>query len=173
MIMMSFFSRRSSIALACLLAACSQGASTSTSNTSATASANKAASDWVHQGATVCETHLTPAVVGEILKSPDGRSKSLGAQACAFETPGGSSISVTLTLGGVAGLDAHMPYLGDVSPLAGVGDKAVRTAAGIEAAKGKDRLCAIDVMPPFAAKLSGDALAEKLGAICNELFALP
>jgi hypothetical protein len=58
-------------------------------------------------------------------------------------------------------------------PLPGVGDKAVRSATGVEAVKGNDRMCGIDVMPPFGNKLSGDALAQKLGEICNKLFALP
>ena len=66
-----------------------------------------------------------------------------------------------------------MKYLTDPVPVAGVGDKAVRTMLGIEAAKGADRMCSIDVMPPFATKTSGEALAHKLGTICNQLFALP
>ena len=59
------------------------------------------------------------------------------------------------------------------TPLAGVGDKAVRTREdGVQAVK-RDRICAIWVKPPFGNKLKGDAMAKKLGEVCNELFALP
>jgi hypothetical protein len=169
----SFFRHLLGGGLACALVACSHGASTSASGTASASKPAPAASAWIGHGATACETYLTPSVVGEILKKADGRSKPLSSQGCTYETTDFSSINIMLTLGGVATLNAHMPYLSDVSPLAGVGDKAVRTATGIEAAKGTDRICGIDVMPPFAAKVSGDALAEKLGAICNQLLTLP
>lgn len=177
MMTVSLLRRAAILGLACALAACSRDTSAPASNAGTSATANKptasTAPTWIDHGATACDTYLTPAVVGEILKKPEGHSKRLAAQSCNFETPDFSSINITLTPGGVAVLDAHMAYLGDVAPLAGVGDKAVRTASGIEAAKGTDRICSVDVMPPFAAKISGDALAQKLGAICNQLLALP
>jgi hypothetical protein len=128
---------------------------------------------WVANGASACEKYLTPDFVGQIFKNPAGQAKKRGVQGCGFETPDFASISITLAAGGPSVFDAHQKYLTNPVPLDGVGDKAVRTAAGIEAVKGQDRMCGIDVMPPFGNKLSGEALAKKLGEICNKLFALP
>jgi len=170
-------SLRSAIAacLLCALAACTQkSAPTSSQNAaSQSASAPAAGAPWIANGATACDTYLTSAVVGEILKNPSGHTKKLSPQACAYETTDFASISITLIPGGTSSLDRHMQYLPEPVPLAGVGDKAVRTMLGIEAAKGADRMCSIDVTPPFATKTSGEPLAQKLGAICNQLFALP
>jgi len=140
---------------------------------SQSASAPAAGAPWIANGATACDTYLTSAVVAEILKNPSGHAKKLSPQACAYETTDFANISITLIPGGTASLDRHMQYLPDPVPLAGVGDKAVRTMLGVEAAKGADRMCSIDVTPPFATKTSGEPLAQKLGAICNQLFALP
>ena len=129
--------------------------------------------DWVANGATACEKYLTPEFVGQIFKNPAGQAKKRGVQGCGFETPDYASISITLTAGGPSVFDAHQKYLTNPVALDGVGDKAVRTASGIEAVKGQNRMCGIDVMPPFGNKLSGEALAKKLGEICNKLFALP
>lgn len=129
--------------------------------------------DWVANGATACEKYLTPDFVGQIFKNPAGQAKKHGVQGCGFETPDYSSLSITLTAGGPSVFDAHQKYLTNPVPLDGVGDKAVFTASGIEAVKGQSRMCGIDVMPPFGNKLSGEALARKLGEICNRLFALP
>jgi hypothetical protein len=168
------------IAGACfVLASCTQNASTSggsqraASQAPAPTQASSTGGIWIANGASACDTYLTPAVVAEILKDPAGQSKTLSPQSCSYKTRDFASISITLMGAGTTGLDAHMKYLTDPVPLAGVGDKAVRTAIGIEAAKGANRMCSIDVMPPFAAKTSGEALAQKLGAICNRLFALP
>lgn len=162
----------------CVLAACSQSATTSAPSGSATPSmggtpAPAASANWTANGATACDRYLTPAVVADILKNPAGHSKPTSGWSCAYETSDYASIGITLMAVGIAGLDQHLKYLSDPTPLAGVGDKAVRTAIGIEAAKGANRMCSIDAMPPLATKVSGEALAQKFGAICNQLFALP
>ena len=161
----------------CVLVACSHGTSTPAQSGSTAPSpggtAAPAANAWTANGATACDRYLTPAIVAEILKNPAGHSKPTSAWSCSYETSDDSSIGITLMAVGTAGLDAHLKYLVDPAPLAGVGDKAVRTAIGIEAAKGANRTCSIDAIPPFAMKVSGEALAQKLGAICNQLFALP
>lgn len=160
----------------CALVACSQRTSTSgapSSSVTAQSASSSAHPAWTANGATACDTFLTPAIAAEILKNPTGHAKPLSAWSCAYETTDFSNISITLMAVGTAGLDQDLKNLSDPTPLAGVGDKAVRTTIGIEAAKGADRMCNIDVMPPFAAKVSGEALAQKLGAICNQLFALP
>lgn len=160
--------------VAVLLVACTQRAPTPGQKVSnAAPSGTPATGAWIANGATACDTYLTTAVVAGILKNPAGHTKKLSPQACAYETTDFASISITLMAGGTTGLDMHMKYLADPVPLPGVGDKAVRTMIGIEAAKGADRMCSIDVMPPFATTTSGEALAQKLGAICNQLFALP
>jgi hypothetical protein len=128
---------------------------------------------WVTNGGDACAKYLTPDLVGQIFTNPAGHAKKLSAQGCSFETPDFASINITLTAGGPKAFDAHQKYLSNPVPLSGVGDKAVRTASGIEAVKGQNRMCGIDVMPPFGNKLSGEALAKKLGEICNKLFALP
>ena len=158
---------------ACVLAACSHGASTDAHGSATSASASSTQAAWIANGATACDTYLTPAVVADILKNPTGRTKQLSAWSCAYKTTDFANISITLTPAGTAGLDRHIGFLPDPTPLAGVGDKAVRTSLGIEAAKGTDRMCSIDITPPFAAKQSGEAPAQKLGPICNALFALP
>lgn len=163
--------RATAACVGCALAACTQGTSTPGVGSGGTPPATDA--NWIANGATACDTYLTPAVVAGILKKPAGHTKKLSPQACAYETSDFASISITLMPGGTNGLDMHMKYLVDPVPLPGVGDKAVRTMIGIEAAKGTDRMCSIDVMPPFATTASGEPLAQKLGAICNQLFALP
>lgn len=141
---------------------------------SASAKAAKAEGPlWVANGGDACEKYLTSDFVGQIFKSPAGHAKKLSAQGCSFETPDYASINITLTAGGPSVFDAHQKYLSNPVPLSGVGDKAVRTASGIEAVKGQNRMCGVDVMPPFGNKLSGEALAKKLGELCNRLFALP
>jgi hypothetical protein len=137
------------------------------------APASAPGSNWTANGATACDKFLTPDVVGAIFKNPAGHSKTTSAAGCIFETPDFASIAITLTPGGPVVFDAHQKYLSDPVPLSGVGDKAVRTATGIEAVRGSDRMCGIDVMPPFGNKLKGEALARKVGEVCNALFALP
>lgn len=170
------------IALVCVLcetSACTPGtpASADGSNTAtATASATGNSTDanvWVNNGATACDKYLTPDVVAEILTHPAGQSKKLSAQACAYKTDAGN-IDITLTNGGLKGFNVRLQYLVDPVPLPGVGDKAVRSVGGIAALKGSDRGCSIHAGgAPGSTKLTGEALAQKLGAICNKLFALP
>lgn len=161
------------ISILCTLAACSQGNS-SRAASPASDSAAPGGGGWASNGATACEMYLTPEFVGEIFENPAGHAKKLSAQSCSFETPDLASIAITLIAGGPAAFDAHQPYLADPVPLPGVGDKAVRTAiGGIEAVKGNNRMCDVDVTPPFASRLKGEALALKLGEVCNKVFALP
>jgi hypothetical protein len=58
-------------------------------------------------------------------------------------------------------------------PISGIGDAAYWNEAGALSAVKGDRMCDISVVIPGAAKIRGAALAEKLGAICNQLFTLP
>ena len=160
------------------LTACSQNGSNyaGPANSSAAAS-NRAAAPrgWIANGATACDKHLTPDVVAAILSHPTGKSRRLSDQACRFESnDSGGSISITLANAGPAAFDQYQQYLVYPRPLAGVGDKASSSLTGIDAVKGNDRTCTIDAGgAPGSTKLTGDALAQKLGEICNRLFALP
>ena len=177
---MSFCSPRRAALLGalCALTACGRDASTSSSAPRASAATARRAPDgpnWTSNGATACERYLTPSVVAAILAHPAGRTKALSPQACTYETADNSgSLSITLTNAGPSAFDQYQQFLVDPVPLPGVGDKASRSRTGIDAVKGQDRTCTIDAVgPPGSTKLTGEALARELGAVCNALFALP
>ena len=130
---------------------------------------------WQKNGAQACERYLTHDVVASILATADGASKTLSVQACSFSTSDNSgSISITLSSAGPAAFDAYQKYLVDPQPLSGVGDKASQSVIGIDAVKGTDRSCSIDAGgAPGSLRLKGPELGQKLGALCNQLFALP
>lgn len=165
------------------VSACSRG-SASPSDTSG-APADKAAAsaaargssgggNWTDHGATACDMYLTPALVAAILSRPSGHSKKLSPQSCTYQTDSGDSISITLASAGPDAFDRYQQFLVDPVPLPGVGDKASRSMIGIDAVKGADRMCTIDTGgAPGATRLRGEALAQQLGKICNQLFALP
>ena len=166
-------------AMLCALAACSQnhGSNNVGPSDSSAAASNQAApsNGWIANGATACDKYLTPDVVAAILSHPAGKTKRLSGQACTFESnDSGGNISITLSNAGSAAFDQYQQYLVDPRPLAGVGDKASSSLTGIDAVKGNDRTCTIDAGgAPGSTKLTGDALAQKLGEICNKLLALP
>ncbi len=167
--------------MTCAIAACSRGAPTPAGGAGAPVSSSSssthtaATSGWIANGATACEKYLTRDVVAAILTNPAGQSKQLSAQACTYETSDNTGhISITLAAAGPEAFDRHQEFLADPHPLAGVGDKASRSLIGIDAVKGQDRMCTIDADgPPGATRLTGEPLAQKLGEICNRLFALP
>jgi hypothetical protein len=59
--------------------------------------------------------------------------------------------------------------------MTGVGDAAFWNHAGaLSAVKGHERGCNISVIgEAYGMKLQDEALAQKLGQVCNKLFALP
>lgn len=141
-------------------------ASTAIAGSSAAATGN-----WTSLGGTACATYLTPDVAKNLLADPPGTPKTLSPQACSLETSGGN-ISVTLIADNAAGFDAFSKNLVDPHPLSGVGDKALQHMIGIAAFKAPSRVCTIDAVgAPGFVKLSGDALGQALGAVCNKLFA--
>lgn len=157
-----------------MLAACSAGggASSGSGNASHSSPTQSGGIDWASNGARACEQYLTPEFVAQIFEKPTGQIKRLAGWSCSYTGSAGAHIGITLQNAGVASFDAHQQFLVNPTPLAGVGDKAVFSALGIEAVKG-DRMCSITLMPLSSSKLSGDALAHKLGEVCNKLFALP
>ncbi|MEO8779767.1 MAG: hypothetical protein ABI389_13980 [Rhodanobacter sp.] len=100
-----------------------------------------------------------------------GTSNRLSDWSCSFDTPASDSISIVLIDASAATFDAD-PNAQGAAPISGIGDKAVRTVTGVEAYKAHHGICQIDVVRPFSIKLKGEALAKKLGEVCNKLFAL-
>ena len=141
-------------------------ASTGSASSSSTSTGN-----WTSLGATACATYFTADVTRNLLADPPGTPKTLSAQSCSLHTDGGN-ISVTLIADNAAGFDAFSKNLVDPHPLTGVGDKALQHMIGIAAFKAPSQVCTIDAVgAPGFVKLSGDALGQVLGAVCNKLFA--
>jgi hypothetical protein len=160
------------LAIGLALAACSHKAPPASNQEAAAPMRASPASGWIANGAVACEKFLTPDLVSRIFAKTDGHAKPLSGQACSYETPEGNSINITLIAAPRASFDAD-PNTQGATLVGGIGDNAVRTASGIESFKDGKGICQIDVMPPFGNKLSGDALAQAVGVVCNKLFALP
>lgn len=147
---------------------CSHDSSASTGNAGTSGAST---GNWTSLGATACATYFTPDVARNLLAQPPGTPKTLSAQSCSLETSSGN-ISVTLIADDAAGFDAFSKNLVDPHPLTGVGDKALQHMIGIAAFKAPSRVCTIDAVgAPGFVKLSGAALGQALGAVCNKLFA--
>jgi len=127
-------------------------------------------SAWIANGATACAKYLTPAVTAAIVNGSVNAPKQTGPNTC-------SAHPLYLTLkvmdGGAAAFRQQMPMIADAHPIGGIGDAAYWNGAGAMSSVQGDRECTISILLPSDAKLSGAALAEKFGAICNQLFALP
>jgi hypothetical protein len=146
-----------SIAAACL--ACALGG--------ASASADNGKS-WTANGASACEKYLTPDVLASILTAPAGPSARLDADYCHT-----GSIYIHLTVANVEVFRQELPGIAFAHPMVGVGDAAFWNQAGaFSAVKRPDRRCDISVVGP-PPKIHDEELAQKLGEICNKLFALP
>lgn len=131
--------------------------------------------------ASACETLvLKPADVGAFLHAPITHATALAGdgQSCAFLTTGFSAITVSVRPGlGKASLEAwsagKMPL--PVRPLNGVGDAAVWQDTLHEViAQKNDVLCDIQIRGGNEdIAVPADTLPEKLGALCNRIFAAP
>ena len=136
-------------------------------------------SDWAKNGATACTKLLTADFRKAILSHPAGTSKAQDAYSCAFAGDSGGTI-IKIELADHLTLEAWKAYNKIDRPaaiaLAGVGDQALRidNPTVVDAWKKGDRNCRVMLMAiEEQPKLTGDALAKKLGGICNQLFALP
>ena len=168
------------------LAACKQSASdagngqdgsSSAAATGAAAPTLAPSDPWVLNGATACAKYLTPEIITAVFGSTAGDNETTGPATCTFSTahqPNSdyATISITLSSGGRDVFDADIDTVNG-TPLSGVGDKAVRTNEDAVFAVKGDHLCKVYVKPPYGNKLTGDALALKLGEVCNKLFGLP
>ena len=117
---------------------------------------------WVDNGATACEKYLPPDVVAAILRTPGGRPRRLDAHSC---NVGPIYIDV---------FRQEVPRIFGAHPIGGIGDGAYWNGAGaLSAVKGHDRGCDVSVIDPGAPKIHNAELGQKLGEICNKLFAIP
>lgn len=168
----------------CALAACKQNPPAPPNGAGAAGAAGAASpptadttDQWVLNGATACARYLTPDEITAVFGKASGDSQPNGPHACTFSAAHApntdySTINIYLSSGGSAVFDEDVDTKNG-TPLSGVGDKAVRTQEdGVQAVKG-DHICNIGVKPPYGNKLQGDALALKLGEVCNKLFSLP
>ncbi len=126
---------------------------------------------WNAYGATACETFLTPAVMSTVLNDPSGAATKDNATSC---HRGG--IYIKLQTQDPAALKREIPRIAYAHPLSGVGDVAYWNDAGATtAAKAPNRGCvvqAIIAVSTHDTKIAGEDLGQKLGEICNKLFAL-
>ena len=167
-----------------VLAACSQGAGTpggsATSNGAGGSSGEPAAAPKVSGNA--CDMKLlTASDLAGVLDKPVTGSKALAGdtQTCIFTTglePGAPQLSVGLRAGmGRASIasytSGHMDAYSKWEPLSGVGDGAVWISQLHEVqAQQDDVLC--DIQPDGLSVVLGNAAAQqKLGALCNTIFA--
>jgi hypothetical protein len=123
---------------------------------------------WIANGATACEKYLTPDVVSAILVSPAGPAQRIDANSCHA-----GMIYITLKVADIDEFRLEIPRIAFAHPIAGVGDAAFwNQGGGFSAVKGHDRGCDISVVGA-PVKIHDAALGQKLGEVCNKLFALP
>ena len=125
---------------------------------------------WTANGATACAKYLTPDVLAAILRNPAGSPERLDAQSCRT-----GSVYISLKVANIDVFRQEVSRIALAHPMAGVGDGAYWNQAGaVSAVKGHDRGCDISVLgAPGVTKIRDEALGQKLGEICNKLFALP
>jgi len=154
------------VAAICTLGACAR-AGTPADNGAASASAANSA--WVNNGASACEKYLTPDVLAAILPNPAGLTQRIDGQSCHT-----GAIYISLIVADIDVFRQEVPRIVGTHPFAGVGDGAYWNAAGtsVAAVKGHTRGCHVSMIGA-ATKIQDEALAQKLGDICNKLFALP
>ena len=135
----------------------------------ALAAPGSSGSAWTANGATACEKYLTPDVVAAILRNPAGKPRRLDANSCNV-----GPIYISLKVADIDVFRAELPRIFQAHSIGGIGDGAFWNGAGaLSAVKGHDRGCDISVIDPGAPKIHNAELGQKLGEICNKLFAIP
>jgi hypothetical protein len=128
-----------------------------------------AQSAWTNNGATACQKLLTPDVLASILRNPAGQPRRLDSNSCNV-----GPIYISLKVADIDVFRQEIPRIFGAHPISGFGDGAYWNEAGaFSAVKGHDRGCDISVIDPGAPKIRNAELGQKLGAICNKLFAIP
>ena len=125
---------------------------------------------WIANGATACEKYLTPDVVAAILRTPAGHPRRLDVKSC-----NAGMIYIFLKVADIDVFRLEVPRIAGAHPISGIGDGAYWNEAGaLSAVKGHDRGCDISIIgAPGELKIHNAALGQKLGEICNKLFAIP
>ena len=124
---------------------------------------------WTANGAGACAKYFTPDFVGAVMGGPPKPAKVTSDSSCLS-----GMLYITLESTSAEHFRQQMPLIAATHPISGIGDVAFWNDAGtVSSAKGQDRGCNIGVFLPNQAKLQREALAQKLGTICNKLFALP
>jgi len=137
--------------------------------TSPSLAAQGSGSAWTANGATACEKYLTPDVVAAILRNPAGKPRRLDANSCNV-----GPIYITLRIADINVFRLEIPRIVGAHPINSFGDAAYWNGAGaLSAVKGHDRGCDISVIDPGAPKIHNAELGQKLGEVCNKLFAIP
>lgn len=166
----------------CALSACSQGASTAPSGVGANAASAVTApiSDAASSGTpgNRCDV-ITAADMAGILTTPVKSELDPSGRECHYATPSAyvSIIAQQIRPGNEMAWKVATTYNHVDVPLAGIGDTAMRNANGTKlAARKGDTYCGIQVVgydspDSTVTRDRGDALAKKLGVLCNKLFA--
>jgi len=124
---------------------------------------------WIDNGATACEKYLTPDVVTTILRNPAGHPRRIDAHSCNV-----GPIYISLIVADIDIFRAELPRIFQAHVISGIGDAAYWNGAGaLSAVKGHSRGCDISVIDPGAPKIHNAELGQKLGDVCNKLFAIP
>ncbi len=119
---------------------------------------------WRHRVREVSDADVLAA----ILSSPAGPAERLDTDLCRT-----GSIYIHLTVANVEVFKQEVPRIIYAHPFSGVGDAAFWNPAGaFSSVKRPNRGCDISVIGP-PPKIHEEALARKVGEICNKLFALP
>jgi len=125
---------------------------------------------WTANGASACERFLTQEVEAAIVVGPTGHPERLDVNSCRA-----GIIYITLKVANIDVFRQELKMIVGVHTLSGIGDGAYWNEAGaMSAVKGHDRGCDISVIgAPGQMKIHNADLGQKLGEICNKLFALP
>ena len=124
---------------------------------------------WAANGAGACAKYFSPDFVGAVMGGSPGPAKVTSDSSCLS-----GMLYITLNSISAEQFRRQMPLIAATHPISGIGDVAYWNEAGtVSSAKGQGRGCNIGVIVPQQAKLQKEALAQKLGTICNSLFALP
>jgi hypothetical protein len=124
---------------------------------------------WAANGGGACAKYFSPEFVGAVLGGSAEPAKVTSDSSCLS-----GMLYITLNSISAEQFRQQMPLIAGTHPISGIGDVAYWNEAGtVSSAKGQGRGCNIGVFIAQQAKLQKEALAQKLGTICNSLFALP
>jgi hypothetical protein len=124
------------------------------------------ASAWTANGASACQNYITPELAKAVLGSDAGPAQRDSAISCHA-----GDIYISLKVQDTDSFRQQLPMIAGVHPMSGVGEAAYWNGADAVTAVSRGRSCLIGVLT--GAVIHGDALGQKLGAVCNRLFALP